>query len=341
MKRLLLGMSGGVDSAAAAVLLLRAGYEVEGATLLLAPDGAQDAADAARCAAVLGIPHRTVDLRGTFRREVMDAFAAEYRAGRTPNPCVLCNRAVKFGAMLRLALEAGFDGVATGHYARIEEAGGRFLLRASPTEKDQSYMLYSLSQEQLGRAVLPLAELSKSEVRALAREAGLPAAQKPESQDICFVPDGDYAGFLSRFAGEPFTPGDFVDTEGNVLGRHGGLARYTVGQRKGLGAFGRPMYVVSLDAAHNRVVVGPEGSQYRGTCTVSGVNWIPWDAPPGPLRCRAKIRYRAPAAPCTVTPLADGRARVEFEEPQRSVTPGQSAVFYDGSLVLGGGVIES
>ena len=198
MKRLLLGMSGGVDSAAAAVLLLRAGYEVEGATLLLAPGGAQDAADAARCAAVLGIPHRTVDLRGTFRREVMDVFAAEYRAGRTPNPCVLCNRAVKFGAMLRLALEAGFDGVATGHYARIEEAGGRFLLRASPTDKDQSYMLYSLSQEQLGRAVLPLAELSKSEVRALAREAGLPAAQKPESQDICFVPDGDYAGFLSR-----------------------------------------------------------------------------------------------------------------------------------------------
>ncbi len=340
MKRVLLGMSGGVDSAAAAAFLRRQGYEVEGATLLL-EGNADGAGDAARAAAVLGIPHRTVELRETFRREVMDVFAAEYRAGRTPNPCVLCNRAVKFGAMLRYALDNGFDAVATGHYARIREENGRFLLEAVPSKKDQSYMLYALSQEQLAHIVFPIGSLEKEQVREVAREAGLPVASKPDSQDICFVPDGDYAAFLARYANEPFTPGDFVDAAGNVLGRHQGLARYTVGQRKGLGSFGKPMYVTALDAARNRVVLGEEGSQYRAELTVSGVNWIPFDAPAGPIRCRAKIRYHAPAAPCEVTPLPGGRAAVRFDEPQRSVTPGQSAVFYDGALVLGGGLIDS
>ena len=338
VKRILLGMSGGVDSAAAAVLLLREGYDVEGATLLL--EETAGAADAAKAAAALGIPHRTVELRDVFRREVMDVFAAEYRAGRTPNPCVLCNRAVKFGAMLRYALDNGFDGVATGHYARLTEKDGRTLLLAAPTDKDQSYMLYALSQEQLSRAVFPLGELTKEDARALAREAGLDAASKPESQDICFVPDGDYTAFLGRYAGEPFTPGDFVDGDGNVLGRHGGLARYTVGQRKGLGSFGRPMYVTALDAARNRVVLGPEGSQYSGGAIISSLNWIAFGAPLAPFSCTVKLRYRAKPAACTVEPLGDRRVLARFDEPQRAVTPGQSAVFYDGALVLGGGVID-
>ncbi len=343
MKRILLGMSGGVDSAAAALLLRRSGCEVTGATLLLRPGegGLREARDAARAAAVMGIPHLTLDFQQVFRREVMEVFASEYLAGRTPNPCVYCNRAVKFGAMLRYALDNGFDGVATGHYAQVREENGRFLLYRSPTGKDQSYMLYSLTQEQLGHTLFPLSRLDKPEVRALAREAGIPVAQKPDSQDICFVEDGDYAGFLERFTGGPFPPGEFTDGAGNVLGRHQGLPRYTVGQRKGLGiSFGKPMYVTALDAARNRVVLGEEGSQYRGAFTARGLNWIPFPQPEGPLRCQVKIRYRAPLAFCQVTPLPGDRARVEFDEPQRSVTPGQAAVFYQEDLVLGGGIIE-
>ena len=346
MEKILLGMSGGVDSSAAALLLKEQGYEVLGVTLLLRPDAvpddpAGDAADARRVADALGIEHRTVDLRETFRRDVIEYFTAEYAAGRTPNPCVACNRRIKFGAMLDLALEYGCDGVATGHYARVERdpASGRWLLLRAPTPKDQSYVLYQLMQRQLSRAVFPLAAYAKPEIRALAQRAGLPVANRPDSQEICFVPGDDYGAFLQSRGIRP-APGSFVGLDGEILGTHRGIPFYTVGQRKGLGiSFGRPMYVTKIDAARNEITLGPEGSQYSASAVVSGVNWIPWETPPERLRAQVKARYQARPAAAEITPLPDGRALIRFDEPQRAVTPGQSAVFYDGDLVLGGGVI--
>ena len=340
--KVLVGMSGGVDSSVTVRILQQQGFGVTGAVIRFSPahDGAVEAAQ--RAARQLGIECIVLDAQELFEQEVVAPFCADYCAGRTPNPCVRCNPAVKFTALLAAADRLGIQYIATGHYARVEvdrDGVSRIHLPQSAA-RDQSYMLSRLDQDVLSRLILPLGEFEKDDVREMARDFGLDCADTPDSMEICFIPGGDYAAYIEA-RGLTGKAGRFISPDGAGLGPHKGVLHYTVGQRKGLGAFGRPMYVVSLDAAHNRVVVGPEGSQYRGACTVSGVNWIPWDAPPGPLRCRAKIRYRAPAAPCTVTPLADGRARVAFEEPQRSVTPGQSAVFYDGSLVLGGGVIES
>ena len=263
-------MSGGVDSSAAALLLKEQGYEVLGVTLLLRPDAvpddpAGDAADARRVADALGIEHRTVDLRETFRRDVIEYFTAEYAAGRTPNPCVACNRRIKFGAMLDLALEYGCDGVATGHYARVERdpASGRWLLLRAPTPKDQSYVLYQLTQRQLSRAVFPLAAYAKPEIRALAQRAGLPVANRPDSQEICFVPGDDYGAFLQSRGIRP-APGSFVGLDGEILGTHRGIPFYTVGQRKGLGiSFGRPMYVTKIDAELDRLR-GRKASMKKG-----------------------------------------------------------------------------
>ena len=339
VKRILLGMSGGVDSAAAAVLLLREGYDVEGATLLL--EETAGAADAAKAAAALGIPHRTVELRDVFRREVMDVFAAEYRAGRTPNPCVLCNRAVKFGAMLRYALDNGFDGVATGHYARLTEKDGRTLLLAAPTDKDQSYMLYALSQEQLSRAVFPLGELTKEDARALAREAGLDAASKPESQDICFVPDGDYASYIREYTGRESVPGNFVLADGTVVGQHKGIIHYTVGQRKGLGlSMGMPVFVLEIRPETNEIVVGPAENALTRTVRADQVNFMAIPDLTAPRRVWAKIRYNHRGAWCTVEKTGEDEILCTFEEPQRAVTPGQAVVLYEDDCVLGGGTIR-
>ena len=343
MKRVLLGMSGGVDSAAAAVFLRRQGYEVEGATLLL-EGNADGAGDAARAAAVLGIPHRTVELRETFRREVMDVFAAEYRAGRTPNPCVLCNRAVKFGAMLRYALDNGFDAVATGHYARIREENGRFLLEAVPSKKDQSYMLYALSQEQLAHIVFPIGSLEKEQVREVARKAGLPVASKPDSQDICFVPDGDYASFIEKTvrerSGQELPDGNFVTPDGRILGRHKGIVHYTVGQRKGLGlALGYPAFVLEIRPETNEVVIGTYEESLTRTVKADGLNFMSIEDLTEPRRGFAKIRYNHKGAWCTVEKTGSDEVTCHFEEPQRAVTPGQALVFYDGEYVLGGGTI--
>lgn len=360
-KKVLLGMSGGVDSSAAALLLLEQGCEVEGVTLRLRPDSAAEAGagkpeahgasgdirDAALVARALGIPHSILDLREEFQTRVIRNFAEEYAAGRTPNPCAVCNRHIKFGAMLDYALNRGFDYIATGHYARItreetEQGPGRWQLRSVPSSKDQSYMLYSLSQEQLSHTLLPLAAYTKEEIRRIAERAGLPVAKKPDSQEICFIPDNDYIRFLSDYTGREAPEGDFVTAEGAVIGRHKGITHYTIGQRKGLGAaFGRPMYVTAILPEENRVVLGPEGSQYSASLLAQDVNWIAFASPaPGQtLHCEARIRYHAAPAPCTVRVLPGGKLRAEFSVPQRSVTPGQAVVLYDGDLALGGGVI--
>ena len=357
-KKVLLGMSGGVDSSAAALLLQKEGYEVEGVTLRLRPGtepgsgpeahGASgDIRDAALVAEALHIPHSVLDLREEFRDRVIENFAKEYAAGRTPNPCAVCNRYIKFGAMLDYALQHGFDFVATGHYARItqeETKDGkiRWQLRSVPSEKDQSYMLYSLSQEQLAHTLLPLATYSKEEIRKIAEQASLPVAKKPDSQEICFVPDKDYIRFLEEYTGKKAAEGDFIAQDGSILGRHKGIQHYTIGQRKGLGvAFGQPMYVTSILPEKNQVVLGPEGSQYSDSLFARDINWIPFDtlSPGEVLHCTARIRYHAAPAPCTVRSIQEGVLQVDFLSPQRSVTPGQAVVFYSDDLVLGGGTI--
>ncbi len=344
-KKIWVGMSGGVDSAAAAALLLEQGFETTGVTLRLRPTGAeQDIADAQRVCRALGIEHRVLDFTGCFRRCVIAPFVEEYLAGRTPNPCVRCNQTVKFGAMLDAALESGADGIATGHYARVQRdpESGRYRLYRTPSRKDQSYMLYGLTQRQLSHTLFPLAGLEKQAVREIAEKRGLPVASKGDSMEICFVPDGSHAHFIEEYTGRPLSPGNFVDEQGRVLGRHQGISRYTIGQRKGLGlAFGQPMYVVRIDAAKNEVVLGEEGRQLSSCLTAREMNYIPFEpgALTSPRRVQAKIRYQAPPADAALIPLDTDTARLEFDTPQRSITPGQSVVLYDGDLVLGGGVI--
>ena len=348
-KRICVAMSGGVDSTGAALLLLRQGYEVFGVTLRLRPDrpGGQEPEpeiEAARAAAdTLGIPHTVLDLRTLFQTAVMDRFVSEYAQGRTPNPCLDCNRAVKFGAMLDWALEQGADALATGHYANVcfDAAAGRWrLLRGADCRKDQSYFLYQLTQRQLAHLLLPVGQYEKPALRALAAEAGLSNANRADSQDICFIPEGDYVAFLRSHGGAELIPGNFVDQAGRVLGRHRGLPCYTTGQRKGLGVSAdTPLYVLGKDPAANTVTLGPDSALYVRELTADRLNWISVPALEGPIAVTAKTRHSRLEAAAVAEPLPNGRARVVFQEPQRAITPGQAVVFYDGEAVVGGGTI--
>lgn len=350
----LVGMSGGVDSSVAAYLLQQQGFAVTGATMKLFDNEAvgeelestccslSDVEDARRVAYRLGIPHYVFNFSEAFQHMVMDHFAQCYACGLTPNPCIDCNRYMKFERMLRRARELGIWYAATGHYARRTWDGERWLLKKGlDPEKDQSYFLYHLTQPWLEHFLLPLGELTKPQVREIAEEQGFVNARKRDSQDICFVPDGDYAAAVERLTGAHSEPGRFVDTQGKVLGTHRGIIHYTIGQRRGLGiAAEAPLYVCGIDVPNNEVVLGRNEELFSTELDASGCNWISGDVPGAPLRVTARIRYRQPEQPCTVTATGPDTVHVSFETPQRAITRGQAVVFYDGDTVLGGGTID-
>ena len=346
----LIAMSGGVDSSVAALLMKD--HERIGCTMRLydSEDSEQraektccsldDVEDARAVCRRMGIPYHVFNFKGEFEDKVIRHFVDSYRRGVTPNPCIDCNRYLKFEGLLTRARELGCDAVVTGHYARITQENGRYHLKKGLDEsKDQSYVLYMLTQEQLAHIRFPLGELSKDEVRRIAAENGFVNAEKPDSQDICFIPDGNYAAFIERSVGA-MTAGDFITTDGRVLGRHKGICHYTIGQRKHLGiSVGEPIYVVRIDADSNAVILGSEEELRHTVCTVADFNWISGEAPAAPIRCAAKTRYRQKEQPCTASVNADGTVTLRFDAPIRAVTPGQAAVLYDGDVVLGGGVI--
>ena len=354
--RVAAAMSGGVDSSAAAWLLKQAGHELIGVTLKLFDNGdagiegesaccaLDDVEDARSVARQLGIPHYVFNFASCFREQVMDRFVAAYEAGATPNPCIDCNRYLKFGALLQRARELDRDQVATGHYVRLDyDAGsGRWLMKkALHPEKDQSYVLYCLTQDQLAHSLFPLGGLSKDEIRTIAAEAGMVNARKRESQDICFVPDGDYAAFIRRHTGKDYPSGPFLDEEGRILGVHSGLIGYTVGQRRGLGvssAQGR-LYVKEVRPEDNAVVLSGNDRLFSRSLTADGLNLIACDRLEGPVRLWAKVRYRMKEQPCTVWQTGPDTLRLTFDSPQRAVTPGQAVVLYDGDTVVGGAAI--
>ena len=342
--KILVAMSGGVDSSAAAFLMQHAGYPCGGAIMELWDAGPSTAkADARAVAQRMDMPFHVLDASQPFRQQVVDYFVGSYEAGLTPNPCVQCNRHLKFGWFLDRALELGYEGIATGHYARIRQdsATGRYLLcKAADEKKDQSYFLACLNQRQLAAAHFPLGELTKDEARKIAEEQGLITARKKDSQDICFVPDGDYVAFMKDYTGKNYPSGDYLDLSGKVVGKHCGAVCYTLGQRKGLGiALGAPVYVCGKDMQANTVTVGPEAALFATTLLADQWNWFPFETLTEPVRVMAKARYRHIPQPATVYPMENAIAKVVFDAPQRAMTPGQSVVLYDGDVVVGGGII--
>ena len=342
-KKALIAMSGGVDSSVAAFLTQQAGFDCVGGTMQLLCGPSGDAEDARAVATRLGMDFHIFDMTGQFRREVMDKFVHCYETGLTTNPCVDCNRRLKFGALLEAALELGCDYVVTGHYCRIEknDATDRYqLYKAADPAKDQSYFLYSLTQHQLAHTRFPLGGLNKEDARKIAEEQGFINARKRDSQDICFIPDGDYLEFIRHYTGKEYPCGDFLDAGGKVVGRHNGAIGYTRGQRKGLGlAMGQPVYVLGKDMAANTVTVDSNEALFSRELIADDWNFFPFEQLTAPLRCFAKARSRMVEQPATVYPLEDGRAKVVFDEPQRALTTGQAMVLYDGDAVLGGGTI--
>lgn len=356
--KVLVAMSGGVDSSVAAAVLKEQGYDVVGVTMRFGSYGGgelpidarptcctlEGVEDARRVASQLGIPHYVLNFEEIFEEEIVRYFCEEYSRGRTPNPCIICNERLKFGKLLRIALGLGADYVATGHYARVEfdEQTGRYLLKKGiDPEKDQSYALFSLGQDQLRHILLPLGHLRKSEVRRIAEKLGLKTARKAESQDLCFIPDGDHIRFLRERLGERIKPGPIITTDGRVVGEHPGIQFFTVGQRKGLRvALGRPMYVVRIDPERNALIIGTREELMVKEFTVSGLNLISVPSIERPMRVTIKVRYRDPGRPGWVEQIDEGRARVIYDEPHGAVTPGQAAVFYDGDVVVGGGWID-
>lgn len=341
-KKCIAGMSGGVDSSVTALLLKEQGFDVLGVTLLLHTEKeSQDIGDARAVCDGVGVPHLVVDGRERFREMVMERFAAVYESGGTPNPCVDCNRGVKLPLLMETMEAQGGDYIATGHYVRVEQQGQRFLLKkAVDLSKDQTYVLYNLTQQQLSRLVFPLGELTKPQVREIARQHGFGVASKSDSQDICFVPDGDYGSFLERYRDKIFYSGDFVDEAGQVLGRHAGAIRYTLGQRRGLGVPAETrLYVVGKNMEKNTVTLGPNERLFAKTLFADQVNLIACDRLTDGEQLRARIRYQQKEQPCRVYETGEGQVRVEFEEAQRAIAPGQAVVFYDGDTVVGGGTI--
>ena len=356
--KVVVAMSGGVDSSVVAASLREEGYEVIGMTMQIWPSdklaeeaerfggccGLGAVADAKKVAHGLGIPHYVVNFRDVFSEKVIANFCQEYSLGRTPNPCIRCNQFIKFDALLKRTKELGADFIATGHYARIEkeDAGGRHLLKKGiDRRKDQSYFLYAMTQEQLSHSLFPLGNLTKERVRRMAEQLELPIANKPESQEICFIPDNDYPRFIKGYITDGVKPGPILDQQGNVLGEHRGIIFYTIGQRKGLGISTREaLYVTAINREENTVIVGSKEEVSGTELTASGLNWIAIAVPQRSVSVKAKIRYLHQEARTTVTPLGENKVQVKFEEPQMALTPGQAVVFYDGDRVLGGGSIE-
>lgn len=354
MAKVLVGMSGGVDSSVAAKVLMDKGYDVTGVTLKLFDSddiitketktccALTDVEDARSVAYKLGFEHYVFNFKDNFKEHVMDKFSDSYINGNTPNPCIECNRYIKFDKMLERAEELGFDYIATGHYSHIvyDEKSGRYLMmRPKDRSKDQTYVLYCLTQHQLKHTLFPLADYDKTTVRKIAEESGLINSRKPDSQDICFVPDGDYAGYIKKSTGYVPKTGDYIDSDGRVLGQHSGIINYTIGQRKGLGVtFGKPMFVVGKDVVNNTVILGEQEELFKKTLFADNVNLISIEKLTGPMRVTAKTRYSQTEKPAVVEAV-EGGIKVTFDEPQRAITPGQAVVLYDGEIVVGGGTI--